>query len=503
MSEEYLLQMENITKIFPGTVALNKARLNVRRASVHALIGENGAGKSTMMKVLMGLYTPEEGSVVFKGEPMKRGNVKDALQRGVSMIHQELSAIPDMTVAQNIFLGKEVRGSIALNDKRMNEETEKLMQRLEIDIDPTTKMRALSVANTQMVEIAKAISYNADLIIMDEPTSALTEKEVEHLYKIVNSLKAEGRSIIYITHKMDEIFHICDEVTALRDGEFAGAGLVKDLTKDQMIAMMVGRQLGDYYYKDDNVQDAVALKVENLTVKGLFENVSFEVRKGEILGFSGLLGSGRTEVIETIFGLHKPTGGNITLFGQKLDIKNPVQAIKHGMGLVTEDRKLTGLFAPLSVKDNMSMAGLYQYTKGGVVNDRKLAEDCKQQVEDLRTKTTGIGQIINNLSGGNQQKVLISRWLLISPKILFLDEPTRGIDVHAKAEIYRLINDLAKRGTAIIMVSSEMPELLGMSDNILVMHEGHKTGQLPIAEATQVKLLTLAMGEALPDTNVS
>ncbi len=498
MTTEYLLQMENITKTFPGTKALDNINLNVRKGSVHALVGENGAGKSTLMKVLIGLYKPDTGSIKFNGKQLNLKSVNDSIKNGISMIQQELSAVPDMTVAENIFLGKEIKKKMNLmDDKLMIKQTQDLLDRLEMDINPKTKMRYLSVANKQMVEIAKAISYNSDLVIMDEPTSALTEKEVEHLYKIINFLKEDGRSIIYITHKLDEIFNICDEATVLRDGQFIGSGFIKDLSKDALIKMMVGRELKEFYYKENNIHGEVALSVEGLTVDGLFKDVNFTVRKGEILGFAGLLGAGRTEVIETIYGLHKPSAGNIFINGKQVRINSPQEAIKHGMGMVTEDRKLTGLFPPLNVKENMSMAGLFQYVKNGFVDDKKLLQDCHKQIDDLRIKTTGAGQIVNDLSGGNQQKILIARWMMIAPQILFLDEPTRGIDVHSKSEIYKLINELAKNGTAIVLVSSEMPELLGMCDNIIVMHEGSVSGELKIEEATQLKILTLCMGESI------
>lgn len=498
MSEEYLLQMSGITKRFPGTVALNHASLSVRKGSVHALVGENGAGKSTLMKILIGLYQPDEGEIRFKDRELRLKNVYDSIQNGISMIQQELSSVLDMTVAENIFLGKEMKTrSHLMDDRAMNAETRRLMERLEIEIDPTLKMRSLSVANLQMVEIAKAISYDSDLVIMDEPTSALTEREVEHLYKIIASLKAEGRSVIYITHKMDEIFRVCDEATVLRDGQFVGTERIENLTKDTLVAMMVGRPLEDYYYKEKHVQSDVVLKVEGLTVAGLFEDVSFEVHKGEVLGFSGLIGAGRTEVVETLFGLHKPTAGKVFLHGEEVHIGTSTEAISLGMGLLTEDRKRTGLFAPLNIQSNLSMACLSQFSRFGFLNDRKLTQACMGQVDSLRIKMAGLEQVINDLSGGNQQKVLIARWLINAPRILFLDEPTKGIDVYSKSEIYKLINNLAAKGTAIVMISSEMPELLGMSDRVLVMAQGRVNGILDIAEATQEKILTLAMGESI------
>jgi len=498
MAHNYILQMEHITKRFPGTIALDAVDLNIRAGSVHALIGENGAGKSTLMKCLIGLYKPDEGSIMFKDEPLQLSNIHSTLEKGISMIHQEMTAVPDMTISQNIFLGKEITkiGSW-VDSSTMNRKTRELLGRLQIDLDPNVNMRMLSTANTQLVEITKAVSYNSSLIIMDEPTSALTEKEVERLFSIIRSLKEEGRAVIYITHKMDEIFEICDEVTVLRDGKNVGTSSIADLDKDKVIAMMVGRKIDDYYTKDNNVTDEILLEVKSLTVEGLFEDVSFKVRRGEILGFSGLLGSRRTEIIETIFGLRKATAGEIYFRGKKLSKYTVEDAIEMGMGFVTEDRKLTGLFPPLSIRDNMGMAGLFQYTKAGFVDDKSLSDEVSRQIKSINIKTTGQNQIIISLSGGNQQKVLISRWLLLNPQLLLLDEPTRGIDVGAKAEIYKLMNQLSKQGTAIIMVSSELPELLGMSDNILVMHEGRQKGLLPRSDASQVALLTLAIGEKL------
>jgi inositol transport system ATP-binding protein len=498
MKNEFVLQMKGITKRFPGITALDDVNLQIRRGSVHALVGENGAGKSTLMKCLIGLYKPDEGSIEFKDVPLEFNNIHTTLRRGISMIHQEITSVPDMTVAQNIFLGKEIlqKGPL-VNDRMMNSETRILLERLQINIVPDVNMRTLSTANTQLVEIAKALSYGSDLIIMDEPTSALTSNEVKHLFQIIRSLQNEGRSIIYITHKMEEIFEVCDEATVLRDGKRIGNGKITDLNKDKLIAMMVGRDMDDYYVKENNTTGKVLLEVKDLAIGGLFHGINFKLHEGEILGFSGLLGSRRTEIVETIFGLRKATSGEIHFMGKPVLNYTVEEAIKMGMGLVTEDRKLTGLFPPLSILDNMSMAGLYKYTKAGKVNDEELSKEIQIQIDNINIKTTGLNQIIINLSGGNQQKVLISRWLMLKPKLMLLDEPTRGIDVGAKAEIYKLMNQLTKQGTAIIMVSSEMPELLRMSDNILVMHEGHQRGILPCSDATQISLLTLAIGEKM------
>ncbi len=451
MSNDYILQMENITKEFPGVKALDQVQLHVRKGTVHALMGENGAGKSTLMKILIGIYTPDQGVVRFDGEELKLANIKNALDKGISMIHQELSPIPYMTVAENIFLGREPSYGFTgwVKSKELEEKTKKLFERLEIKIDPREKMCNLSIANTQMVEIAKAISYQSKLIIMDEPTSAITEKEVNHLFKIIRGLKKEGVSIIYITHKMDELAQITDELTVLRDGKYVGTRVSEQTTKEQLIEMMVGRELTQVFNKKTAEIKEIALTVNSVTKKGWFEDVSFHVRKGEIVGFAGLMGSGRTEVMESIFGVHSYESGEIYIHGQKKVIRSPQDAIQSGMGLLTEDRKLTGLFLPLSVQDNMIPVNIDQYLNKGFLNRKKIQAECEKQSERLAIKTPSLQQAVRLLSGGNQQKALIARWLLRDPDILILDEPTRGIDVGAKSEIYNLIFDLAQKGKAL------------------------------------------------------
>ncbi len=499
MAEEYLLSMEHIRKQFPGVLALNDVSFKVRPGTVHALMGENGAGKSTLMKVLLGIYTPDEGIIRFDGVDYKQMDIRSSLTHGISMIHQELTPILYMTVAENIFLGREpVRGRTGwVNHKELYEMTQELFDDLGIDIDPTSKMVDLSIASMQMVEIATAISYNSKLIIMDEPTSAITEKEVAHLFGMINNLRDKGVAIVYITHKMDEVFQISDEVTVLRDGMFVGTKLASKMTKLDLISMMVGRELTNFFPKEDVQIGDVKMEVRNISLEGKFRNVSFEVHRGEILGISGLMGSGRTEVIESVFGIYPPDSGEILVDGKPAKIKRPIDAIKHGMGLLTEDRKLGGLFLPLSVQDNMVYSNMDRYVRPFGLNFRQMEEDCEHQRRALDVKTPSLAQIILNLSGGNQQKVLIARWLLTEPDILFLDEPTRGIDVGAKSEIHKLMSKLAQLGKAIVMVSSEMPEILGMSDRIVVMHEGEKAGELSREDATQERLLQLAAGEAL------
>ena len=491
MTSEYILEMQQISKSFPGVKALDNIYLKVRKGTIHALMGENGAGKSTMMKVLFGIYTPDSGKMIFKGQELKLSGPSDALHNGISMIHQELSPIPYMTVAENIFLGKEpTLGATGWVDKKkMYADTKKLLDGLGINIDPKSRMKELSIAKLQMVEIATAVSYNADLIIMDEPTSAITDKEVDHLFNIIDNLKSKGVSIIYITHKMDEVFKISDDITVLRDGQFVGMLPAKDLNKDKLIEMMVGREIKQVFHKEEAEIGDVALSVRNLTRKGKFSDVSFEVKKGEILGISGLMGSGRTELIESVFGVFPADSGEIYVHGNKVKIDSPKDAIKYKLGLLTEDRKLSGCFLPLSVKDNMITASIDSFISNGHLNKKKINEKCTEQKDKLKVKTPSLDQQIMYLSGGNQQKVLLARWLLNEPDILILDEPTRGIDVGAKAEIHKLMSQMAKEGKAVVMISSEMPEILGMSDRIVVMHEGRKMGELTREEASQERIM--------------
>jgi inositol transport system ATP-binding protein len=497
MENNYILNVENATIRFPGVLALDNVHLKVKKGTVHALMGENGAGKSTLMKILIGIYHPDSGMVTFKGEILKIENTHDALSKGISMIHQELSPVPHMTVAENIFLGREpLYGRTGIvNMKKMESDTSELFERLNITgIRPKVKMDELSIANMQMVEIAKAISYNSDLIIMDEPTSAITEKEVEHLFKIIQDLKQKGISIIYITHKMDEVFKISDEITVLRDGKYIKTELASNLNKDKLIEMMVGRELKNIFPKNEVEIGDVILSVRNFTKKGQFKDISFDLRKGEILGIAGLMGAGRTEVIQSLFGITKSDSGEIYINGKRVSINSPKDAIKNKMALLTEDRKKSGLFLVLSVKDNIVIASINNFMTNLFVNKKKINETCEVEKDKLSIRTPTINQRIQYLSGGNQQKVLISRWLLTYPDILILDEPTRGIDVGAKAEIHKMMSALACEGKSIIMISSELPEILGMSDRIIVMHEGRLSGELSREEATQERILEHATG---------
>ncbi|OVZ90219.1 sugar ABC transporter ATP-binding protein [Yersinia alsatica] len=489
----YILEAEGISKQFPGVKALNKVGIKIKPGSVHALMGENGAGKSTLMKCLIGIYHPDEGIIKVKGEVVTFSDTLDALHAGIAMIHQELNLVPHMTVAENIWLGREPVHYGLVNHDLLNSKTRDLLQHLNIRLKPEMVVGELNIASQQMVEIAKAVSYDADILIMDEPTSALTEGEVFHLFAIINELKEQGKGIIYISHKMDEIFEITDEVSIFRDGMFVATDKTENLTKQSLITMMVGRELTHMFPKFNNNIGEEVLKVSALRRDGLFRDISFTVKRGEILGVAGLVGAGRSEVMESLFGMHPADSGEIFIEGLPVNIDSPSKAIEQGLAFLTEDRKKSGLFLVLSVVENMSIVNLSEYiNKKGFVSHGQMAQDCMEQIKKLNIKTPTMDQIINNLSGGNQQKVLIARWLLAQPKILILDEPTRGIDVGAKSEIYRLISELANRGVAIILVSSELPEILGMSDRVMVMHGGHITGILDKQDASQEKIMALA-----------
>ncbi|WP_244484683.1 sugar ABC transporter ATP-binding protein [Rhizobium sp. Root149] len=491
---EYLLEVEDVRKEFPGVVALDNVQLKLRRGTVHALMGENGAGKSTLMKILAGIYTPDSGTFKLRGQNIRLKNPLDALQNGIAMIHQELNLMATMTVSENIWIGREPKGSFGLIDHAaMDHQTEALFRRLGIEIEPDIKIGALSVASRQMVEIAKAVSFDSDVLIMDEPTSALTDKEVDHLFRIIRSLRAEGKGIIYITHKMNELFEIADEFSVFRDGKYIATCTSSEVTRDDIIRMMVGREITQMFPKETAPIGEVVLSVKGLTLDGVFRDVSFDLRAGEILGFAGLVGSGRSNVAETIFGVTPASSGIIELFGSPVTMTSPAVAMRHGMAFLTEDRKDTGCFLLLDIQENAQMAVLQQrYVKMGFVQQEELRKAASDMANRLRVRTPDMREPIINLSGGNQQKVLICRWLMTDPKILILDEPTRGIDVGAKAEIHRLISQLAGQGVAIIMISSEMPEVLGMSDRIVVLHEGKVTGILDRSEANQVKIMELA-----------
>jgi ABC-type sugar transport system ATPase subunit len=477
---DVLLDAEGVRKTFPGVIALDDVSLKLRPGTVHAVMGENGAGKSTLMKIIAGLLAADAGRVVVRGR--------------VAMIHQELHLMPSMTVAENIFLGREPLNRIGfIDDRALWRRTSGLLGALGIDINPDDRVSGLTIARRQMIEIARAVSCEAHILIMDEPTSALSEREVAQLFTIVADLKARGRAIVYITHKIDEVFRIADEVTVMRDGRVVGSSPASRLDRDRLITMMVGRELTQLFPKDNVPTDRVLLSVQGLSLDGMFSGVSFDVRAGEILGVAGLVGSKRTELAEALFGVRRATSGDIIIDGVRAGIDSPAAAIAHGMAFLTEDRKVSGLFLPLCVYENMEVAVLGgECVTSGFVHQAKLLAACRATAAALRVKTPDLFEPVQHLSGGNQQKVLVGRWLMTAPRILILDEPTRGIDVGAKAEIHRLISTLAAEGAAVIMISSEMPEILGMSDRVMVMRQGRVAGIVDRSQANQIDLMRLA-----------
>jgi len=489
-----LLEIRGILKAFPGVVALDKVSFQLKAGTVHALMGENGAGKSTLMKIISGIYIPDQGDIFLHGEKITLKSPIDALNRGIAMIHQELNLMPHMTVAENVWITREPQNRFGFVDhKELNRKTAELFAQLSIDIAPDVEIQTLSVASRQMVEIAKAVSYNSDVLIMDEPTSALTETEVAHLFNIIRNLRQQGKGIIYITHKMNELFEIADEFSVFRDGQYIATCASADVTRDDIIRMMVGREIKQMFPKQEVPIGDVVLSVQDLCLEGVFQNITFDIRAGEILGMAGLVGSGRSNVAEALFGVVPATSGTIAINGVGVEIDTPAAALTAGMAFLTEDRKETGCFLSLDIQDNMGAAVLNQnYVNKGFVQSKSLNRDCMEMAQRLRVKTPSMSEVIQNLSGGNQQKVLVGRWLLTHPKILILDEPTRGIDVGAKAEIHKLVSELAGQGVAILMISSEMPEVLGMSDRIMVMHEGRLTGILDRKDADQVSIMELA-----------
>ena len=486
--------MRGIVKEFSGVRVLNGVSFRLRRGSVHALMGENGAGKSTLMKILCGMYPATQGEIMIDGKTVKISSPIDAKRLGIAMIHQELSAFHELTVAANMFMNREYKRGFLLDDKRMNQAAAEILADLNISIDPKLKMNRLSVAEMQLVEIAKAVSTDADIIIMDEPTSALTEAEVANLYKTVRDLRSRGKAIVYISHKIEEIFAIADEITVLRDGDFVAHDTIEALDHDKLISIMVGRTLNTQFHKTHHSFGDVLLKVEDMSRSGKFSSVSFEVRAGEVLGISGLIGAGRTEVVETVFGLDRADSGDVYIAGEKVNIRSPRDAISHGLALVSEDRKNVGLNLVGSVKENITMANLEKYCRFGVIKSREEKKAGDGLMDMLSVKAHSRDTLVSALSGGNQQKVILARWMSTNPKVLILDEPTKGIDVGAKAEIYKLIDEFTAQGGCVIMVSSEMPEILGMSDRIAVMHEGELVAVFDRDEATQEKLLSAAAG---------
>ncbi len=495
MSEE-LFRMEGISKSFPGVKALDKVSLSVNKGEVHGLVGENGAGKSTLMKIMSGVYSADEGEIFIEGQKVVVDSVNKAHELGISIIFQELNLCPHLTVADNIFIGRTPTVGPFISDKQMHEEAKKILDGLGINISTHTRVGSLSVAKQQMVEIAKAISYNSRILVLDEPTATLTDVEIDQLFEIIKNLQEKGVGMVYISHRMEELNRICERATVIRDGQYIGTRNIKDITMDELVNMIVGRSLEDKYPKHERKIGDIALEVSNLKQGNKLNVDHFYVRKGEILGVAGLVGAGRTEIMRCIFGADPCDSMEIKLDGKPITIKSVIQAIEHGFGYATEDRKYDGLALGLDVKYNTNMAHLKQLTKFGFVDDKKGAENAEKYRKLLRTKTPSIHQACKNLSGGNQQKVVLAKWLCNDVKVLIVDEPTRGIDVGAKFEVYELFNQLSDQGVAIIMISSELPEVLGMSDRVIVIHEGSISGELVTKNTNQEEILRLAAGYA-------
>jgi len=495
MGNEYLLEMKNIVKTFPGVQALRGVDLKVRPGEIHAVMGENGAGKSTLMKCVIGIHPPTSGEIIFEGKELGHYFPADALKMGISMIHQELNPVLHRSIMENLWLGREPINKLGIiNEKKMIEMTKEVLETISMTEDPRTLMKELTVAKMQMCEIAKAVSYNSKLILMDEPTSALTNHEINHLFNIMRTLKEKGVSMIYISHKLDELYTIADVVSVYRDGTYIGTEKVSELKIDKLIRMMVGREVKDMFPKVPCPIGDVKLEVKNLSHREFFKDISFTLRKGEILGVAGLVGAGRSEVIETIFGIRQKSGGHIFIDGKEVNIRHVTDAKKAGMAFITEDRRNSGVFPMLDTQLNMIIAALEQFlNKFGLIREKQMQEKCEEYIKKIQVKTSGFGQKMENLSGGNQQKVLLSRWLMTNPEIMLFDEPTRGIDVLTKAEIHKLITQLAGEGKSIIMISSELPEVMGMSDRIIIMHQGKITGIIDNrADLTQDELMAYA-----------
>ena len=495
MEHPVLLEMRGISKTFPGVKALDNVNLTVRAGTVHALMGENGAGKSTLMKCLFGIYNKDSGDITLDGKPVDFKSSKEALENGVAMVHQELNQALTRTVQDNLWLGRYPKvGGIMVSERIMAARTKEIFDTLEVSVNPKAIMSTLPVSQRQMVEIAKAVSYDSKIIVFDEPTSSLTETEVEHLFRIIDMLKSKGCGIIYISHKMDEILRISDEVTIMRDGTWVATRPAGELTMDEIIRLMVGRELTNRFPPKTNTPGEVILDVSHISGKYTrLKDASFQLRKGEVLGIAGLDGSGRTEVLENLFGAMTREGGTITLHGKQIRNRTPRESIKNGFALLTEERRATGIFGIRDIRENTVISSLKDYLIGGIcLSDKQMAEKTEWSINAMHIKTPSQKTQIRSLSGGNQQKVIIGRWLLTKPEVLLLDEPTRGIDVGAKYEIYQLIIDLANEGKGVIMVSSEMPQLLGVCDRIIVMSGGQVAGEVDAQNTSQEEILTLA-----------
>ncbi|MFT9078450.1 sugar ABC transporter ATP-binding protein [Ethanoligenens sp.] len=494
---EVLLEMKNVNKYFPGVHALKDVNFDLKSGEVHALLGENGAGKSTLIKVLGGIYNIDEGEIYIQGEKRCIDSVQAAKNLGICIIHQELVLVPYLTVAENIFLGREFSDRFRFLDKeKIFEEAQKLLEKYGMDVSPKALVASLTIAQQQMIEIIKSITDSTKILVMDEPTSSLSEKEVQSMFATIRSLQKRGVGIIYISHRMSELFEISDRISILRDGQYIGTRVTKETNEDELVNMMVGRNLCSYYTRTyhDTTEDDIILKVEHLSHKGVFHDVNFSVRKGEILGFSGLVGAGRSEVMRCVFGIDQYDEGDIFINGKKVVIKNPNDAMAHGIALVPEDRKNEGLFLVESVRYNVSFRVMEQFIKGCTVNNKVESKIVDSYIKDLTIKTPSARQKVKNLSGGNQQKIVIAKWLATRPKVLILDEPTRGVDVVAKSEIYSIINELTAQGVAIIMVSSELPEIINMCDRVVIMSKGSVTGHLDKETLTQEKIMRCAIG---------
>jgi len=497
-----VLQAKNISKRFGGIKALDNVSLDIYKGQVNAIVGENGAGKSTLMKVLTGIYQDYDGQIILDGHEVTFTNPKEAQNNGIAIIHQELNLIPYLSVTENVFLGREFINRLGLIDyKRMYSETKKLLERLDLHINPRIQVSSLKIGQQQIIEIAHALSLDARIVIMDEPTSAISEHEIKVLFDLIRSLKAQGVAIVYITHKLDELFQIADSVTVLRDGKLIGSNSIEDVTHDDIVRMMVGREIKDFFVKTDVTKSREVLCVRDICLAHprrqgdyIVDHVSFTVKAGEVLGLFGLMGAGRTELLEAIFGLHpKRSSGSIFLSGREIKVNSPSEAINFGIGFITEDRKLEGLVSQMTVAASISLASIEQTERFGILNttlETRLAQDY---VKRLRIKTPSVQQVVENLSGGNQQKVIIAKWLATNPRILLLDEPTRGIDVNAKSEIYRLISELTQAGLAIVMVSSELPEIMAIADRIIVLSEGKQTAEFSHLQATEELIMKAAI----------
>jgi len=492
------IEMRGIDKAFGTNQVLKNAGFELRDGEIHALMGENGAGKSTLMKILTGVYTRDAGTVVVDGQEVVYRSPQEAEKAGIVFIYQELNVLFDLTVEENLFMGKEITKGFGVCDKKaMRQKAQEVMDKMGVNIPVNAVMSDLSVGQQQMVEICKALMVDAKVLIMDEPTAALTESETQVLFEVIESLKAKGVSIVYISHRMEEIFQLCDRITILRDGQYVGTENIKDITMDGVVQMMIGREIGERYPQRDVTIGEEVIRVEGLTHEKMFRDVNFSVRAGEVLGVSGLMGAGRTEIMQAIFGNLPIVSGKVFIEGKEVHIKNPKQAIEAGIGFITEDRKTEGLLLEKSIAENIELCNLGKVSKNSVLSKAKGAELVKKGIDEFRIRCFGPDHECNNLSGGNQQKVVLAKWIYTDPKILILDEPTRGVDIGAKKEIYSVINDMAARGVAVIMVSSELPEVLGMSDRIMVVHEGHVTGIIDGKTADQAKVMTLATGGSL------